>query len=102
MAKIVAVYGPPTDPEAFEAYYQQTHIPLAMKIPGVERVELTRIVGTAQGDAPSVYRIAELWFADMAQLQAGAGSAEGQAAVEDLAAFATGGVTLFIAEVDPV
>jgi hypothetical protein len=36
----------------------------------------------------------------MEQLQGGMGSEEGQAAVADIENFATGGVTIFISEVD--
>jgi hypothetical protein len=36
----------------------------------------------------------------MEALQAGTASDEGQAAVNDIANFATGGVTIFIAEID--
>jgi hypothetical protein len=50
---------------------------------------------------PGAYqRIAELTFADMDALQAGLGSEEGQAAVNDIPNFATGGVTIFFAEID--
>ena len=37
---------------------------------------------------------------DMDALQAGVGSEEGQAAVNDIPNFATGGVTIFVAEID--
>jgi uncharacterized protein (TIGR02118 family) len=58
-------------------------------------------VGTPDGSAAPYYRIAELWFRDLAQLQATFGSPEGQATVADLANFATGGVTVLVAAVDP-
>src|SRR5215211_5606783 len=45
-------------------------------------------------------RMAELTFEDMDALQAGLGSGEGQAAVSDIPNFATGGVTIFFAEID--
>jgi uncharacterized protein (TIGR02118 family) len=45
-------------------------------------------------------RIAELTFEDMDALQAGLGSDQGQAAVNDIPNFATGGVTIFFAEID--
>jgi uncharacterized protein (TIGR02118 family) len=44
--------------------------------------------------------IAELTFEDMDALQAGLGSEQGQAAVNDIPNFATGGVTIFFAEID--
>jgi hypothetical protein len=36
----------------------------------------------------------------MAALQAGLGSEQGQAAIDDIPKFATGGVTIFFAEID--
>ena len=40
------------------------------------------------------------WRASLQLLQAGLGSEEGQAAVGDIPNFATGGVTIFFAEID--
>ena len=39
MVKVVVLYGHPTDPAAFDEYYQQKHIPIAQKIPDVRRFE---------------------------------------------------------------
>jgi uncharacterized protein (TIGR02118 family) len=98
--KSVALYGPPTDDEAFERHYAETHVPLAHQLPGLRRVETALIVGTAQGGIAPYYRIAELWFDDIDQLLAAAMSAEGQALVADVANFATGGVTVLVAQAD--
>jgi uncharacterized protein (TIGR02118 family) len=95
--KIVALYGPPTDAAAFERHYAETHVPLAHQLPGLQRVETTLILCTAQGGLAPYYRIAELWFADIGQLQAAAVSAEGQALAADVANFATGGVITLVA-----
>jgi uncharacterized protein (TIGR02118 family) len=46
------------------------------------------------------YRIGELYFEDVEQMQAGLGSEEGQAVTADFQNFATGGVTLLISEID--
>jgi uncharacterized protein (TIGR02118 family) len=98
--KFVTLYGPPTDPAAFERHYAETHVPLAHQLPGLQRVETALILGTAQGEPASYYRIAELWFADIEQLQDAAASAEGQALAADVANFATGGVTVLITQLD--
>jgi uncharacterized protein (TIGR02118 family) len=95
--KFVALYGQPTDAADFERYYAETHVPLAQQLPGLRRVETAQILGTPQGEIAPYYRIAELWFDDIAQLQAAAVSAEGQALVADIANFATGGVTVLVA-----
>ena len=100
MVKAVVLYGPPTDPDAFERYYADTHTALAKAIPGLKRFDAARGVATPDGSDLPYQRIAELTFDDMDALRAGLGSAEGQAAVNDIPNFASGGVTMFIAELD--
>ena len=100
MVKAVVLYGPPEDPDAFERHYAETHTELATAIPGLQRFEAARGIATPDGSSVPYQRIAELTFEDMDALQAGLGSAEGQAAVADIANFATGGVTIFFAELD--
>ncbi|SRR5579884_913953 len=99
MLKLTILYGHPSDPQAFERYYAETHMPLVAKIPGGHRFEQARVLSTPDGSRPPYYRIFELWSDSQEQMQACLGSAEGQAAVADLPHFATGGVTLFISEV---
>jgi uncharacterized protein (TIGR02118 family) len=101
MVKLTVLYGHPDDPDAFEEYYADTHMPLVDKIPNLQRYEAARIVATPDGSEPPYYRIFEGYFEDMEQLQGGMSSEEGQAAVADIENFATGGVTIFISEVDP-
>jgi uncharacterized protein (TIGR02118 family) len=98
--KIVVLYGPPTDSAAFEDYYAHTHLPLAAKMPNVERFEAGRVVGTPDGSDAPYYRIAEFWFDSQDALQATMSSPEGRATVADIPNFATGGVTVVIAAVD--
>jgi uncharacterized protein (TIGR02118 family) len=100
MVKMTVLYGPPTDPAAFEEYYANTHLPLAGKMPNVKRFEASRVVATPDGSEPPYYRMAEVWFASHEDLQATVNSPEGQATVEDIGNFATGGATAIIAEVD--
>ncbi len=100
MVKITVLYGHPDDPAAFEEYYANTHMLIVPKIPNLLRYEAARVVATPDGSEPPYYRIFEGHFEDMEQMQGGMGSEEGQAAVADLQNFATGGVTIFISEVD--
>ena len=93
MIKLTLLYGHPEDPLEFERYYADSHLPLAEKMPGVYRLELTRLGPGIDGSPPEYYRMAELYFADEAQMGATFASAEGQAALADLPNFATGGVT---------
>ena len=99
MVKLTVLYGQPKDPDAFERYYLDTHTPIALKVKGVRRFEIARIVGAADGSPSPYYRIADLYFDDANHLQQCMGSQEGQAAAADIANFATGGVTMLIAGV---
>ena len=99
MVKLIVLYGHPTDPAAFEAYYAETHLPIAAKIQGVSKVEITKLIGTPDGSQASQYRMAELYFESIEELQKQMGSPEGLAAVNDIPNFATGGVDVMIGEV---
>lgn len=98
MVKLVVAYGHPEDPAAFDEHYAGTHRPLAEKIPNLRRFETGKVLGTADGSPAPYYFLAELWFEDADELQAAMASAEGQAAGDDVATFASGGATLMIAE----
>ncbi|MBC2670092.1 EthD family reductase [Novosphingobium piscinae] len=98
-AVLNVLYGEPADPAAFEAYYAATHLPLVARIAGIERAVLIRGLPNADGSKPAYYRLAQLFFAGPEQMERSLGSAEGQAAVADLAQFATGGVTVVVGEV---
>jgi uncharacterized protein (TIGR02118 family) len=95
MVKLVVLYGQPDDPAAFDAYYADTHAPLAEKIPGLRKFEHGKVLGPE----PPYYFMAALYYDDLEALEAGRASAEGQAAAADVANFATGGATLMVAEV---
>ena len=99
MVKLVVCYGPPQDVAAFDEHYESTHAPLAEAIPGLRRFEWGKVIGTPDGSEAPYHLIAELSFDDVEALQAGMGSSEGQAAVDDVPTFASGGVTMVIAQV---
>lgn len=98
MARLVALYNPPTDPAAFDAYYESRHVPIAKRIPGVRAVHIsTGPVMTPTGPAP-YHVVGMLSFDSMPALQSGLASPQGQAAVTDLANFASGGATILVFE----
>jgi uncharacterized protein (TIGR02118 family) len=93
MVKITVLYGPPTDPDAFETHYFGTHVAIADKIPGLRRNEVTKLK-SLDGSPSPYFLAAELYFDSEEALGAGMASEEGQAAAADVANFATGGVTM--------
>ena len=42
MATLLVLYKTPVDPAAFDAYYFETHIPIAKKIPGLTKYTVSR------------------------------------------------------------
>jgi uncharacterized protein (TIGR02118 family) len=93
MIKILVMYGPPTDPEAFDAYYMGTHVPIAEKVPGLRRFEVSKL-SNADGTPSPTYLMAELYFDSPEAAAEAMATEEGKAAGADVANFATGGVTL--------
>ena len=100
MIKLTVLYGHPQDERAFERYYAETHLPIAAKIGGVTRLELTQFKPGPDGSKPRYYRMAEIYFQNESQLESQLGSEEGQAAVADLPNFATGGVMMLVGSVE--
>jgi uncharacterized protein (TIGR02118 family) len=95
MAQLLVLYKTPKDTAAFDKHYAETHIPLAKKVPGLRKYEVSQ--GAVGGPAPTgVYLVATLTFDSMAALQAGLSSPEGQAAAGDLPNFASGGADLLM------
>ena len=99
MVKVTVLYDQPNDAASFEKYYNETHVPnYGLKIPNVIKVDLNK----AAGESPPYYRTADLWFKDMATLQAALASPLGQAAVGDLEVFASGGYKVLISETETI
>src|SRR5258708_3815035 len=96
MAKLIALYKTPADPNAFDSHYYDKHVPLAKTVPGLRRYEVSvGQVATAQGASP-YYLAAVLSFDSMDALQQGVASPEGQTTTADLANFAQAGVELLV------
>ena len=102
-ARVLAIYSHPADPAAFDAYYAQTHIPIAKKIPGLRSYAISNGgVHDAGGASSPFYLIAELGFDSLEAIQQAMQSPEGAATVADLANFAQGGVTVSFYETKDV
>lgn len=98
MIKLVVLYNPPADPEAFDRHYFSTHLEVVEKIPGLERCEVAKLAST-DGQPSPYYLMAELYFADEAAMGQGMSSAEGGAAAADMANFAMAGASMLVGAV---
>jgi uncharacterized protein (TIGR02118 family) len=102
MAQVVVMYKTPTDKAAFDKHYVEKHIPLAKKIPGLRKYEVSQgPVATPAG--PSGYHlVAVLQWDNLAAIQAAFGSPEGQATVADVQTMATGSADMIMFDSKPV
>ena len=99
MVKLVALYKKPADVDAFETHYREIHAPLARKMPGLKRLEVSHMTGSPAGE-PKFYMTAELYFDDKAAMFAALGSDEGKAAAKDVMAFAGDIIHMMFADVE--
>jgi uncharacterized protein (TIGR02118 family) len=96
MAHVVVMYKTPKDAAAFDRHYSEIHVPIAKKLPGLRKYELSSgLVATPAGPS-GFHLIATLYFDSMAAIQAAFASAEGKAAAADVQKFATGGADMIL------
>ena len=96
MPRLIALYNPPADPEAFDAHYRDVHLPIINRYPNLRDVRLSSPEGVAGQPAP-YYLMAEMVFDTDEDLAAALGSDAGRESAKDLRTFARSGVTLFVA-----
>ena len=94
MARLVVLYRAPKDFVAFDKHYFEAHVPIAKKIPGLRKYEVSQGPVATPGGPSDFHLIATLHFDDLAAIQRAFASAEGQAAAADVQTFATGGADM--------
>jgi uncharacterized protein (TIGR02118 family) len=98
MYTLTVLYGNPKNVEEFEAYYGTRHKDTAGKFPNVRRKVLGKVVATPKGDQP-YHRSAVLFFDTREEADEAIWSPQGQAVLNDIDNFATGGSVVFLSEV---
>ena len=98
MAELIVIYKTPKDPAAFDKHYADIHIPLAKKIPGLRKYEISRGPVTVMAGPPDVYLIGTVHFDNLDAMKKAFASAEGQAAAADRRIYAPDdtGVQMFV------
>ena len=94
--KISFVYSNPTDPDVFESAYPG-QLALARNLPGLTRLQTSKVWPKQDGSPTPAYRLLDLYFADYAA--ASAAAAQAGALVTATLKHATGGVMIAFAEV---
>jgi uncharacterized protein (TIGR02118 family) len=98
MVKLIALYKKPGNTVEFDEHYASVHTPIVKKLPGMKKLEVSKITSAIGGEA-KFYLLAEMYFENEDALNAALASPEGKAAGKDLMDFAAGLVQLMIAEV---
>ncbi|MBZ9734226.1 EthD family reductase [Mesorhizobium sp. CA18] len=98
MAGMVVIYKQPADAKAFDKHYFETHIPLAKKIPGLRKYEVSQGPITVVAGPSDVYLIGTLYFDDLEAMKRAFASPEGKAAAADRRLYAPDelGIQMFL------
>ena len=97
MYQLVALFRQPSDSQAFEDAYWNTHVPLANKIPGVISLDVSKMLSGKDGPA-KYYQMAVLNFADKDSFKTAMKSPENAEAGANLMTFAKDLVEFYTAE----
>lgn len=98
MFRVSVCYHQPTDPVAFDDYYAAVHVPLALKVPGLISLTTGKCRSLMPGQSAPYYMIASLTFGTAEDMKTALKSPQMAVASQDVANFATGGVTLYSTE----
>ena len=93
MIRLTVLYGHPTDPEEFDRYYHEVHIPIAKKMKGLKGWTIGKCESADASEKPAYYMIVGLYAETRSAMEEILNSPEGQATIADVPKFATGGVT---------
>ncbi|MBX6353270.1 MAG: EthD family reductase [Thermoflavifilum sp.] len=99
MVKLVVLYKHPVDKAAFDEHYANVHAPLARQIPGLEKLEVTRIRSDVMGGEAQYYLLAEMYFKDEETYRQAMKSPENKAAAKDVMSFAGDIVYMMVGDV---
>jgi uncharacterized protein (TIGR02118 family) len=97
--KITVIYDNPTDSEAFEAAYAE-QVPLAKALPGLQRMETSKVWPKEDGSATPAYRMIDLYFTDYDAASAAVKTPEAGAFIPTIFGLATGGVRLLFSDIE--
>ena len=62
--KITVIYDNPTDPAAFETGYAAEQVELARQLPGLQKIETSKVWPKEDGSPTPAYRMVDLYFPD--------------------------------------
>jgi uncharacterized protein (TIGR02118 family) len=98
--KITVIYDNPTDPAAFETEYAREQVSLAKALPGVTRVETSKVWPKEDGTETPAYRLIDIYFDSYESASAAVQTPEAGALFPSIFGLATGGVRILFADIE--
>ncbi|MGE6260947.1 EthD family reductase [Heyndrickxia sporothermodurans] len=93
MYKMIALYKKPEDTASFDEHYFNTHVPLNNKIPGLEKVEITKFSSSSP-----YYLMCVMYYACKEAFKEASKTPESKASGKDAMEFAGDLVTFMFGE----
>jgi uncharacterized protein (TIGR02118 family) len=97
--KITFIYDNPADPAAFETGYPAV-LELAKALPGITKVETSKVWPKEDGSPTPAYRSIDLYFTDYDAASAAVATAEAGALFPATFELATGGVRILFSAIE--
>ncbi len=97
--KITVIYDNPTDPDAFEAGYPE-QLELAKTLPGLVKVESSKVWPKEDGTPTPAYRMLDLYFEDYDAASAAVTTAEAGALFPTIFGLGTGGLRIAFSDIE--
>jgi uncharacterized protein (TIGR02118 family) len=101
MHRLLTLYPPPSDPDAFRAHFEGKHLPLVEKLPGLRGYSYGFDLAAVDGGESPYFCTFAGDFDDAGALDAALASSAGEAVAADVPNYATGGVVLLRYDVSP-
>jgi len=88
MARMVVIYRKPADVAAFERHYFEKHVPLAKRLPGIRKYEVSEGPIVSPAGASDAWMVATLHFDSLAAIREAFASDVGEQCAADRREFA--------------
>jgi uncharacterized protein (TIGR02118 family) len=88
MARMVVIYKTPKDVVAFDRHYFDIHVPIAKKLPGLRKYEVSQGPVVTPAGTTDFHLVATLHFDDLAAIRTAFASPAGREAAADRQKFA--------------
>ena len=97
--KITVIYDNPTDTAAFEAGYAG-QVELARQLPGLQRIETSKVWPKEDGSQTPAYRLVDMYFPDYDTASAAVATEQAATLFPSIFGVASGGLRILFADIE--